>query len=315
MSSSQGDYVQNAIYSKFVNNNTQQEKFLEEYMYRRLLTELAVNRFKWTGMPEEIDCRFLELTLFYQALSLFYFEGRFDKYMAVRGGGIGAINALDQPTEYLAILNGTDGTPNRQLKKDECVPIWSNYLRTPDWDVVTIYSKRLSDFDVTVDTNIIGLRHPTVFAVEESERQSFANIFRSIKRGEPAIYGYKNLSPQDLKDKLFALNTGVQTNAVTDVQISKSKVWNECMTYLGINNSNQEKRERLVEDEVSANNDQVNAFRNIALNARKQACEEINKMFGLNVDVEWNLDSSYDKEEMEDENGELHDGIEEDSEE
>ena len=87
------------------------------------------------------------------------------------------------------------------------------------------------------------------------------------------------------------------------------------MTYLGINNSNQEKRERLVEDEVSANNDQVNAFRNIALNARKQACEEINKMFGLNVDVEWNLDSSYDKEEMEDENGELHDGIEEDSEE
>ena len=315
MSSSQGDYVQNAIYSKFLNNNTQQEKSLEEYMYRRLLTELAVNRFKWTGMPEEIDCRFLELTLFYQALSLFYFEERFGKYMAVRGGGIGAINALDQPTEYLAILNGTDGTPNRQLKKDECVPIWSNYLRTPDWDVVTIYSKRLSDFDVTVDTNVIGLRHPTVFAVEESERQSFANIFRSVQRGEPAIYGYKNLSPQDLKDKLFALNTGVQTNAVTDVQISKSKVWNECMTYLGINNSNQEKRERLVEDEVSANNDQVNAFRNIALNARKQACEEINKMFKLNVDVEWNLDSSYDEEEMEDENGELHDGIEEDSEE
>ena len=315
MSSSQGDYVQNAIYSKFVNNNTQQEKFLEEYMYRRLLTELAVNRFKWTGMPEEIDCRFLELTLFYQALSLFYFEGRFDKYMAVRGGGIGAINALDQPTEYLAILNGTDGAPNRQLKKDECVPIWANYLRTPDWDVVSIYSNRLSDFDVTVDTNVIGLRHPTVFAVEESERQSFVNIFRTIQRGEPAIYGYKNLSPQDLKDKLFALNTGVQTSAVTDVQISKSKVWNECMTYLGINNSNQEKRERLVEDEVSANNDQVNAFRNIALNARKQACEEINKMFGLNVDVEWNLDSSYDEEEMEDDNGELHTGIEEDSEE
>ena len=315
MSSSQGDYVQNAIYSKFLNNNTQQEKSLEEYMYRRLLTELAVNRFKWTGMPEEIDCRFLELTLFYQALSLFYFEERFGKYMAVRGGGIGAINALDQPTEYLAILNGTDGTPNRQLKKDECVPIWANYLRTPDWDVVSIYSKRLSDFDVTVDTNIIGLRHPTVFAVEESERQSFANIFRSINRGEPAIYGYKNLSPQDLKDKLFALNTGVQTNAVTDVQISKSKVWNECMTYLGINNSNQEKRERLVEDEVSANNDQVNAFRNIALNARKQACEEINKKFSLNVDVEWNLDSSYDEEEMEGDNGELHDGIEKDSEE
>lgn len=197
MSSSQGDYVQNAIYSKFLNNNTQQEKSLEEYMYRRLLTELAVNRFKWTGMPEYIDCRFLELTLFYQALSLFYFEERFGKYMAVRGGGIGAINALDQPTEYLAILNGTDGAPNRQLKKDECVPIWANYLRTPDWDVVSIYSKRLSDFDVTVDTNVIGLRHPTVFAVEESERQSFVNIFRTIQRGEPAIYGYKNLSPQD----------------------------------------------------------------------------------------------------------------------
>ena len=290
------DYVDQSIYGKFLSNTTENNDMFSEFMYRRMFIELSANRFKWINLPEEIDPRFLEMTLFFNALSVFYYDDDFNKFMAVRAGGTGAINMLDNPTSFIVLLNGTNGFPNKTLSAEDCVPIWSNYTRVPDYEVLSIYSKRLSAFDVTVDTNIIQLRHPTVFAVEESQRQTFANIFRNIKRGEPAIFGYKGLTRDALKDQLFALNTGITTNMVTDVQISKAKVWNEAMTYLGINNSNQEKRERLVEDEVSANNDQINAFRNIALNSRKLACEEINRKYNLDIDVEWNMDNNYDQE-------------------
>ena len=62
---------------------------------------------------------------------------------------------------------------------------------------------------------------------------------------------------------------------------------NEALTFLGINNANTDKKERLITDEVKANDEQLYVARQVMLNARKQACEEINKMFGLNIDVEF----------------------------
>lgn len=63
------------------------------------------------------------------------------------------------------------------------------------------------------------------------------------------------------------------------MDIHKNMVWNEAMTFLGIDNANTDKKERLVENEVTANNGQVEASRYIMLNARRQACKQINEMF------------------------------------
>lgn len=60
------------------------------------------------------------------------------------------------------------------------------------------------------------------------------------------------------------------------------------MTLLGINNGNQDKKERLVADEVSVNNEQVVAARGVALHSRQMAAEEINRRYQLNVSVGWN---------------------------
>jgi len=62
------------------------------------------------------------------------------------------------------------------------------------------------------------------------------------------------------------------------------------MSLFGINNSNQDKKERLVADEVAANNDQVAVMRAINLNARQEACTKINRLFGTNIWVEYKTD-------------------------
>lgn len=70
----------------------------------------------------------------------------------------------------------------------------------------------------------------------------------------------------------------------------RNRVWNECMTLLGIENSNQDKKERQLVDEINANDDQVNYMRAVNLNARQAAAEAINKMFNLSVSVDYDRD-------------------------
>jgi hypothetical protein len=62
------------------------------------------------------------------------------------------------------------------------------------------------------------------------------------------------------------------------------------MTFLGVNNANQDKKERLVESEVGANDEQIEQARFNMLDARKLACKKINAMFGLNIDVKFRND-------------------------
>ena len=70
-----------------------------------------------------------------------------------------------------------------------------------------------------------------------------------------------------------------------DLELQKHMIWNEAMTFLGLNNSNQDKRERLVANEVEANNEQVEGCLNAGLKARQRACREINRIFGTNISV------------------------------
>ena len=74
------------------------------------------------------------------------------------------------------------------------------------------------------------------------------------------------------------------------MQEAKARVWNECMTMLGIMNVNNEKKERMVVEEASGASGQVLAMRAVALNERMRAAEKISKKYGLEVTCEWNLD-------------------------
>ena len=102
---------------------------------------------------------------------------------------------------------------------------------------------------------------------------------------EPFIFGNKNLDLEDIK----TLDT--KAPYVADkLETLKHSIWNEALTFLGIENSNQDKRERLVADEVASNYGNVEAQRNIFLNARQIAADKINQMFGLDIKVSFNSD-------------------------
>lgn len=279
------DYV-GSMYDTFRNNPNRNRKAIQERMYLRLLTEIACARFKWVGLPDSIDLRFLELTLFHRALSVFYWDEDFERYMALRASGTGKINMYDNPTTFTVIGNTM---VNKTLKATDCVPIWANYLRVPDWDIVSIFSTRFAELDRTIEIDILAQRHPFVLIADDNQKQSVLNAFRQVQEGQPVIVGTPTLGDA-IANQFSLFDFNMHPDAVVNLQLVKSKMWNECMTMFGINNANQDKRERLVVSEVSANNSQVLMARNIALDSRRLACEQINAKYNLAVQVHWNVD-------------------------
>lgn len=271
----------------FRNNPINNRVALITRMYQRILTELAVNRFKWEGMPPSVDIRFLELTLFARALSVFYDDKDFG-YLALRGGSTGYLNMLNNPVAFTVTGNHFI---SKTIKAAECVPIWANYMRMPDLDIVNIYSTRLAGMDRTVEINTDNARTTKVLVTSENTKLSAVNFNRQIDEGQNGVQiAASGMPMNDLLSSVQLVDLGVDTDAIVNLHIVRTREWNECMGLLGIANANQDKKERLVVAEVGANDEQSDMMRYVNLNARRMACEQINRMFGLNVSVEYNTD-------------------------
>ena len=284
------DYVSDSIYAPFVagsayaKNMGKDKKQLLTAMYMRKLASACVARYSWINLPPEIDRRYLEVTLYFTGLALFTYESEFDKYQLFRAQGSGQLNMYDNPIGYTAYANNL---LSRQITADDCVPIWGNNMRVPDHDMTTITASRLTEFDMTIDQLTIGSRHPVLLVSDDQTRQSTVAIWRQLAEGQPFIGVHKGMG-QDIDEFVKGFDLGFNPTNIPTLQIAKTRVLNEFMGYMGINNANQDKRERLVSDEVSANNSQIGIFRSDAMDARMYACEQINERYGLNISVEWN---------------------------
>ena len=142
--------------------------------------------------------------------------------------------------------------------------------------------------------NIKAQKTPVMITCDENQRLTMKNLYEQYEGNEPFIFGNKDI---DMK-KIQALATGAPY--ISDrLYETKTQIWNEAMTYLGISNVSMIKKERMVTDEVSRNMGSTVASRYTRLEMRKQACKQINAMFGLNVDVEYRTDvQTYTDEDM-----------------
>ena len=289
------DYV-GQLWDDFRGNRTLTSKEVLERFYLRWITEVAVNRFTWTGLPEEpegdIRPRYVELMLFRRGLAVFFKHEVWDKYLCIQGTQQGNLDMYFDPRAFHLYGNGhVPEIDGKTVTTETAVPIWGNRLRVPDLDLVSIYARRLARFDNTIDVNITALQHPFVLAANDETRHTIIEAYRQVEDGMPVIIANdKVMDAKDIRDSFNVLNVSVSSDMMGNLLRDKKKVWNELLTYLGIQNANQDKRERLVTDEVAANNAEINVARAISLGARQEACEKINEKFGLNIWCEWNND-------------------------
>ena len=287
------DPVHNDIYDRFGSprNKIQDRQAEIERMYTRVLMELCMNRYEWTGthIPGvlDLDVRWMELNLLERALTVVCMDRGIrtngtpdtDTVLAFQAAAEGRLNIVGNPVRFT--LYGPNFQSAR-VSSLRCVPVWANYLRSPDMDIVRVYAQRLAEIDRTIEINSLNARRSKVLAFTESQALTVQNINRMLDNGAAAIP--VNFS---FGDAITALDLGVEPKTIEHLSIVRSRLWNECMGLLGINNSNQDKKERLVAAEVGANDDQVMAVQRANLNARQAACGAINEMFGTGVWVEY----------------------------
>lgn len=270
-------------------SNARQETLYR--MYLRVLGELAMNRFEWKGFEDSaVNVRYLEMMLYKRALAVIVKDHNIrrnnkgedignDKVWALAATPNGVRNLVDDPTAYL--LSGP-GFQGNTVMMNQCVPVWANYFRQPDHDIVEIYASKLARLDRTIEINSDNARRSKILVFNEESKLTGLNINEMIERGEP----YIPVSFQ-MGDLATALDLGIDPRTVTELSVLRSRLWNECMGLLGINNSNQDKKERLVAAEVGANDEQVESARRANLNARQMAAEQINDMFEMDVSVDY----------------------------
>lgn len=258
------------------------------YYYDRFM-ELAISEFEWLNMPDSVDLRFLELGLFAQGMMVFFWDEVMG-YLCLKCTMSGGFNVYKIPINRRAIAaNGYQ----KALDINDSVIIYNNMLHNNSKNAIELFSKRLYNLDRIIDVNANAQKTPILIACPENERLSLLNIYKEYDGNAPVIKGEKDINPNILR----AISTGAPYIA-DKIYTLKTQIFNEALTELGISNINIMKKERLITDEVQRQMGSTLASRYSRLNARKQACEQINKMFGLNVDVKFRENVQLGEDEM-----------------
>lgn len=249
--------------------------------YYDRLTELSISMFEWRNLPDTVDPRFLELTLFAKGMAVF-FKDEVEDYLALQCAISGPLNVYRIPIRRRAYaVNGY----NRELDDKNSVIIYNNMLHKNSMLDVRMFARELYNLDRAISVNANAQKTPILLRCSENERLTVENLYMNYDGNKPVIFGDKGLNPNALSvlktdapyvaDKLYTL---------------KTQKWNEALTYLGISNVNITKRERLITDEVTRNQGGTIASRYSRLQSRRMACDQINKMFGLNVQCDYRED-------------------------
>lgn len=248
--------------------------------YYNYLCELAMSVFKWTGLPESVDPRYLELSLLEFGYVLFVKDSTMG-YLVTRVALGGKINHYLQPTSYTTMDPGYQGKTFKLGDNDNEI-IWNNYLQTPTFPTLMLYARDLTELNEIIKVNQNAQKTPVIIKANDWNRDTWTQIFNRVDGNAPTLITSDKLDMSDMQ----ALNT--QAPYVVDkLQVQKDNKWNEIMTFLGINNANMNKKERMNSKETESNNSQVNMGLFNMLKARQLACEHINKTFPeLNVKVE-----------------------------
>ena len=242
--------------------------------YYNRLVELAISMFEWKNLPDTVDPRFLELCLFTDGQVVFFNDPDLG-YLTLQNACNGGFNVYRIPVKRRAYaVNGYQ----KDLSDKDSVIIFNNYLHTNSQLDAAMFARRLSDLDRSIDVNAKAQKTPILIKCDETQRLTMQNLYMQYDGNMPFIFADKSLNTNQLQ----AIKTDAPYVADKMYQL-KTQIWNEALTYLGISNINVQKKERLITDEVTRNQGGTIASRYSRLNARRDACKQINAMFGLDV--------------------------------
>lgn len=249
--------------------------------YARYLLLKVMSEFDFT-FPEEwefgLDDYFLYNLFIAGNIPVFWDK----KYgFVAQWGAYSGVNIALRP-EYVTFQNNFFNGAKRKIGVD-CVVFSLTADYCGIWDKVIAYADLLAEMHIAIKVNIINSKNPMVFGVPDKKiADNMMKMFDTIQDGEPAIY------QKTTGGEWECFNPQAKSNYITpDMLIDMRKIVNMFCTDFGIPNANTDKRERLTDDEVNANNAETDCFLDSVLKRLKKCCDQVERLFGTrHIDVE-----------------------------
>lgn len=261
------------------------------------LYNIAISRFEWLNLPDTCNEKFIEQVLFFNGFMVGYKDSALNSFLIMPCTNNSVLDIFGYPAKVNAYgYNGymaQNLTPytitlGQEPTRADAALLYANYSRCPDLPAVLYFARKLTKIDRTIDVNINVQKTPYIISCGENQRLTVANMFKQVDNFEPAIIttkfyglnGEKPINVMDLKPPFVA----------DKMQTLKRQVYQEALTYLGIEANTSEKAERQVTEELTANMGETESMRQSPLASRKQFCKEFNKIYGTNIDVKFRSD-------------------------
>lgn len=255
--------------------------------YLERFKKIAMSIFEWVNLPDSMDARYIEKCLYYLGM-VSLLKTELYGYINTKCTADGELNIYGLPTELNCysfsfnedrrLYSGLNEI-NPASETEEAILVMNNWERIPTASTMELFAFRLYEAQRTCDINIKAQRTPVLLTSDENTRFSMKNVYEQYEGNTPVIFGRKG---QLSRDSIQAIRTDAPFIA-NDIMLYKKEIWNEALTFLGVNNLS-EKRERLVTGETNSNNEVINLNLMSYLAPRKLACKQFNEKFGLTGD-------------------------------
>ena len=259
--------------------NTQLTNMKTYLMYREEMLTLAENVFEFKNLPEFIDVSYLNKTLLRNG-SIAFFKDEILGLIALPYDVIGNFDIYGRPIEIMA--RAANGTYYKKLTRDEFVIMYDNNGKYPIFLDICQMAERIALSKRTIDVNIVQQRTPRIWKTSQDKKRTLSDMLANIDGMEENIATYESI---DIDDMNVVLAPAPFVADKIDLHLDKE--WAEFYRLIGVANLVEQKKERMIRDEMSASQGGTIASRFSRFEPRKRAIDEINKKFGTNIEVSY----------------------------
>lgn len=273
---------------KFVDSAIINDLTYIDYLNR--FKKVALSVFEWVNLPKSMNAQWLEKCLYYNGMATLLKDKNYG-FINTNCCSNGKLNIYGLPTNlncysfeyqtnrklYTGLMTGLTEAQKEAREYYECILVQNNWDRTPTAGSMELFALRLYEAERTADVNIKAQKTPVMILVDEEQRLMMVNLYNQYDGNIPFIFGDKKQLGSDI---LRAIKTDAPFIADKIIDYKK-EIWNEALTFLGINNIMVDKKERLITDEANSNNELINLNLQSYLAPRQEACRQFNEKFGL----------------------------------
>ena len=247
---------------------------------------LALNRFRYDGLPDTCDVRYLEMQLLFKGCATIAQPAGNDRFwVTLQACQDGRYNMYGDPSHWRAI--GENGT-SFACDNRNAVMIWDNSYRYPVMQQIDVWCRELADVIRTKQINRMHVKTPLIIETPQEQEQQAINLYKQIAGGEPAVIATRGIESIQLK----VHDMGVSYLG-EELSAEERNIWSRIYLILGIDNATA-KAERMVAEEIKSYKAPTEIQRLDYLECRRRAFDKFNRRFGFDVKVVQNDDTFSD---------------------